>query len=42
MAELQDRQRIPQQEWPHWASWALAAAVATALLTIFATLNDIW
>jgi hypothetical protein len=28
--------------WPRWASWALAAVVLTSLLTIAATINDIW
>jgi hypothetical protein len=27
--------------WPWWAPWALLAVVATSLLTIAATLNDI-
>jgi hypothetical protein len=29
-------------DWPNWSSWALAGAVVTGLLTIVATLNDIW
>jgi hypothetical protein len=29
-------------EWPRWATWALIAVVLTSLLTIAATLNDIW
>jgi hypothetical protein len=29
-------------EWPTWASWALAAVVLTSLITIAATINDIW
>jgi hypothetical protein len=29
-------------EWPRWASAALAAIVVTALVTILATINDIW
>jgi len=28
--------------WPSWASWALVAVVLTSLLTIAATINDIW
>jgi hypothetical protein len=28
--------------WPKWASWALIAVIATSLVTIFATINDIW
>jgi hypothetical protein len=29
-------------DWPKWANLALAAVVATLLVTIAATLNDIW
>jgi hypothetical protein len=29
-------------DWPTWASWALIAVTLTSLLTIAATLNDIW
>jgi hypothetical protein len=28
--------------WPAWSNWALIAIVLGSLLTIFATLNDIW
>jgi hypothetical protein len=28
--------------WPRWASWALIIVVVTSLITIAATLNDIW
>jgi hypothetical protein len=28
--------------WPPWATWALVATIVTSLLTIYATLNDIW
>ena len=28
--------------WPSWATWALVAVVLTSLLTIAATINDIW
>jgi hypothetical protein len=28
--------------WPKWASWALVAVIITCLLTIAATINDIW
>jgi hypothetical protein len=28
--------------WPSWATWALVAVVLTSLLTIYATLNDIY
>jgi hypothetical protein len=29
-------------DWPKWSTWALVAIVVTALVTIAATLNDIW
>jgi hypothetical protein len=29
-------------EWPKWASLAVVAVAATILLTIAATINDIW
>jgi hypothetical protein len=29
-------------EWPQWANWALVGIAVSALLTIAATLNDIW
>lgn len=28
--------------WPGWATWALLAVVLTSILTIYATLNDIF
>jgi hypothetical protein len=28
--------------WPNWSNWALLAVVLTSLLTIAATINDIW
>jgi hypothetical protein len=28
--------------WPNWASWALAVVVLGSILTIAATINDIW
>jgi hypothetical protein len=28
--------------WPWWATWALVAVVLTSLVTIAATINDIW
>jgi hypothetical protein len=28
--------------WPAWATWALVAVVLTSLVTIAATINDIW
>ena len=29
-------------EWPVWATGALVATVLTAILTVAATINDIW
>jgi hypothetical protein len=29
-------------EWPRWATLALLGTLATAILTIAATINDIW
>lgn len=29
-------------EWPGWATWAVVFIVLTSVLTIAATLNDIW
>ena len=31
-----------QIEWPSWATWALMGVVLTAIVTVAATLNDIW
>jgi hypothetical protein len=28
--------------WPWWATWAVVAVVLTSLITIAATINDIW
>jgi len=28
--------------WPRWSNWALIAIVLTSILTIVATLNDIF
>ena len=28
--------------WPAWASWAAVAVLLTSIVTIAATLNDIW
>jgi hypothetical protein len=28
--------------WPGWATWAVVAVVLTSLLTIYATINDIF
>lgn len=29
-------------DWPRWATWATLAAIASAMVTVAATLNDIW
>ena len=29
-------------DWPWWSNWALVATVLTAIVTIAATVNDIW
>jgi len=34
--------QVGELMWPGWATWAVIAVVATSLLTIAATLNDIW
>ena len=31
-----------QLEWPKWANLALLGIVVTAVLTVIATINDIW
>jgi hypothetical protein len=31
-----------EMEWPVWGNWAVIGALLTALLTVAATLNDIW
>jgi hypothetical protein len=31
-----------QGDWPGWSKWVLIAVVLASLLTIAATLNDIW
>lgn len=28
--------------WPKWATWTLIIVVVTSLITIAATINDIW
>jgi hypothetical protein len=33
---------VNAREQPAWAKWALIAVILTALLTLAATLNDIW
>ena len=29
-------------DWPKWATWALVAVLVSALVTIAASINDIW
>jgi hypothetical protein len=29
-------------EWPQWATWALFGVILTAVVTVAATINDIW
>lgn len=28
--------------WPWWSTWALLAVIVTSLITIYATVNDIY
>jgi hypothetical protein len=28
--------------WPEWASWAAIAVLLTSIVTVAATINDIW
>jgi hypothetical protein len=30
------------QHWPSWGIWTVVAIAVTSLMTIAATLNDIW
>lgn len=32
----------PTVAWPRWATWALIAVILTSILTIYATVNDIY
>jgi hypothetical protein len=32
----------PLLEWPAWATWALIAVLVSSIVTIAATINDIW
>jgi hypothetical protein len=34
--------KVKTELWPAWSRWALLAVAVTALLTIAATLNDIY
>jgi len=29
-------------DWPQWCTWALIAIVVSSVVTIGATINDIW
>jgi hypothetical protein len=29
-------------DWPPWATWAIVAVALTSIVTIAATINDIW
>jgi hypothetical protein len=31
-----------KESWPRWSNWALIAVIATTLLTVAVTLNDIF
>jgi hypothetical protein len=31
-----------QLEWPKWSTYTLLAIVVTAVVTVAATINDIW
>jgi len=35
-------EEMHQLEWPKWSSFVLLAVGLTALLTVAATINDIW
>jgi hypothetical protein len=39
MVERQEPNRVI---WPRWATWALVATALTLVVTIIATLNDIY
>jgi hypothetical protein len=32
----------PLLEWAAWATWALIAVLVSSIVTIAATINDIW
>jgi hypothetical protein len=33
---------VRSMSWPAWATWALFGVIVTSLVTIAATINDIW
>jgi hypothetical protein len=33
---------VPDLAWPVWATWALVGVILTSIVTIAATINDIW
>ena len=39
---MAEQDKTHKLSWPWWSPWALAAVVATSLLTIAATLYDIF
>jgi hypothetical protein len=40
--EISWSEPMHQLEWPKWANLALLGIVVTAVLTVVATINDIW
>jgi hypothetical protein len=38
---MAEHDKTNQLSWPWWAPWALLAVVATCILTIVVTINDI-
>ena len=34
--------QVGELMWPGWATWAAVTVLATSLVTIAATINDIW
>jgi hypothetical protein len=43
MQEKHDARRAgPVLEWPTWATWAGVAILVGSIVTIAATINDIW
>jgi hypothetical protein len=39
MARKIEKKKLP---WPAWTNWALIAVLLTCILTIYATINDIY
>jgi hypothetical protein len=43
MQQKRDIERTgPDLEWPTWATWASVAILVSSIITIAATINDIW